>query len=66
MRFTKLQALGNDFICLDCTEEPLPAGPDRLALAMSRRRLGVGADGLLCILPGVEGRGRAFARHIME
>ena len=56
MRFTKLQALGNDFICLDCTERPLPANPDRLAVAMASRRLGVGADGLLCVLPGGEGR----------
>ena len=56
MRFTKLQALGNDFICLDCTERPLPADPDRLAVAMASRRLGVGADGLLCVLPGGEGR----------
>ena len=56
MRFTKLQALGNDFICLDCTQSPPPARPERLAVAMARRRLGVGADGLLCILPGGEGR----------
>lgn len=56
MRFTKLQALGNDFICLDATASPLPEDLPALARAMTHRRLGAGGDGLLCVLPG-DGRG---------
>ena len=42
MRFTKLQALGNDFICLDATASPLPEDLPALARAMTHRRLGAG------------------------
>ena len=56
MRFTKLQALGNDYVCLDFTRRP-PAGElSEVARAVTDRRRGVGADGLLCIFPGEEGR----------
>ena len=54
MRFTKMEGLGNDYIYLNCLEsvpEDLPA----LAVRLSRRHFGVGADGLICIRPGRTG-----------
>jgi len=50
IRFTKLHGLGNDFIML---QEPLPADVDwnKLAPALCHRRTGIGADGLLLVLP---------------
>lgn len=50
MKFTKMQGLGNDYIylnCLDGAPEELPA----LAVRLSERHFGVGADGLICICP---------------
>ena len=51
MRFAKLHGLGNDFLLLDLREggEPLPAAR---ALRLCDRHLGVGADGVLTLLPG--------------
>lgn len=48
MEFTKLQALGNDFILLDC-RETVPDGMEQLARALCDRRYGPGADGVLCL-----------------
>lgn len=51
MKFTKLQATGNDFVLIDLIGTPRP-GADwpRLARAMCHRRLGVGSDGLILVL----------------
>lgn len=48
MKFTKMQATGNDFVVVDAgeSEQSWPA----LARAMCRRRFGVGADGLILLL----------------
>lgn len=54
MHFTKMQGLGNDYIYLNCMEgapEDLPG----LAVRLSHRHFGVGADGLIAIRPGVTG-----------
>lgn len=54
MRFTKMEGLGNDYIYLNCLEgapEDLPG----LSARLSDRRFGVGADGLICIRPGLTG-----------
>lgn len=54
MRFTKMEGLGNDYVYLNCLEgapEDLPG----LAVRLSDRRFGVGADGLICIKPGLTG-----------
>lgn len=51
MRFTKMEGLGNDYIYLNCLEgapDDLPG----LAVRLSDRHFGVGADGLICIGPG--------------
>ncbi len=51
--FTKMHALGNDYIYIDCFATPVEALPDLpdLAARLSRRRFSVGADGLVLILP---------------
>ena len=54
MRFTKMEGLGNDYIYVNCMEgepEDLPT----LAVRLSDRHFGVGADGLICIKPGRTG-----------
>jgi len=49
--FTKMHGAGNDYIYLDALKETLPAEVSRLAVEMSRRHTGVGADGLIVIAP---------------
>ncbi|MCA1828539.1 MAG: diaminopimelate epimerase [Myxococcales bacterium] len=51
MRFAKLHGLGNDFVLLDLRSggEPLPAAR---AVALCDRHRGIGADGVLTLLPG--------------
>jgi diaminopimelate epimerase len=54
MNFTKLEGLGNDFIV---TSDTLDGGSSLLAAIQRRsqslcdRRFGIGADGVLCVLP---------------
>ncbi|MBA2937938.1 diaminopimelate epimerase [Paenibacillus sp. CGMCC 1.16610] len=50
MKFTKLHGLGNDFIVI-AGEKELPAGVDQLAIRLCNRFFGIGADGLVYILP---------------
>ena len=50
MRFSKYQALGNDFIILNRMSENWEV-PDVDVTALCHRRTGVGADGLLYLLP---------------
>jgi len=50
MRFTKMQGCGNDYIYIDGFQERVDH-PEELAIAMSERHFGVGADGLVLILP---------------
>ena len=50
VKFIKMHGLGNDYIYLNCLErtpEDLPA----LAVRLSDRHFGIGADGLICICP---------------
>ena len=49
MNFTKLQAAGNDFILVEADGEGQDWSP--LAIAACDRRFGIGADGLLLLLP---------------
>lgn len=56
MRFTKLQALGNDFICLELAGEHPNEELSRLARTLTDRHFGVGGDGLLCVRSGEGGR----------
>ncbi len=50
MRFTKMEGCGNDYIYINCFEE-IVEQPEKLAIAMSERHFGVGADGLVLIMP---------------
>ena len=50
MRFTKMQGIGNDYIYVNGFEETV-RNPGLMALRMSRRHYGVGADGLVLIEP---------------
>jgi diaminopimelate epimerase len=61
VRFVKMQASGNDFVCIDGFVERPPAHPGEAAKRICDRRLGVGADGLMLIEPS-EG---AHARMIV-
>jgi diaminopimelate epimerase len=51
MRFTKLQGCGNDYIYLDCFNQPPPRDPVALSQAISDRHFGIGSDGLILIAP---------------
>lgn len=52
MKFTKLHGLGNDYVYVNCFEEPL-AGVDlpELSRRVSDRHFGIGGDGLILIMP---------------
>jgi diaminopimelate epimerase len=51
MRFTKMQGAGNDYVYVDCFQEPVPADPAGLARRIADRHFGVGGDGLILIRP---------------
>jgi len=50
MEFTKMHGLGNDFVVV-YGEQELPANASELALKVCNRYFGIGADGLVYILP---------------
>ncbi|MBN2021048.1 MAG: diaminopimelate epimerase [Sedimentisphaerales bacterium] len=50
MRFTKMHGLGNDYVFVDCFSEKV-ANPVKIAIEISDRHFGVGADGLILICP---------------
>ncbi|MDO7905257.1 diaminopimelate epimerase [Paenibacillus sp. JX-17] len=54
MEFTKMQGLGNDFIVV-YGEQQLPADASALARRLCDRHFGIGADGLVFILPSDKG-----------
>jgi len=49
MKFTKLHSAGNDFVLVEAEDGERDWSP--LAAAMCRRHFGIGADGLLLLLP---------------
>ena len=51
MRFTKMHGAGNDYVYVNCFEEPMPADPADLARRVSDRHYGIGGDGLILICP---------------
>jgi len=58
MRFTKMQGAGNDYVYVDCFAQPEPQHPADLARLISDRHYGVGADGLVLILPSQQADAR--------
>ena len=51
--FAKISGSGNDFILIHDEEEEFPDAPD-LIRALCHRQLGIGADGLILLRPGVK------------
>lgn len=52
MRFTKMHGIGNDFVVMDAVTEELPAVDySDLSQRVCERKFGVGADGLIVIVP---------------
>lgn len=51
MKFFKMHGLGNDFILVDGYAEKMPADCYKQAVALCDRHFGIGADGLIYILP---------------
>lgn len=51
MKFTKMQGLGNDFVLVDGLKEKLPENLGELSRKLCDRHFGIGADGLVVILP---------------
>jgi diaminopimelate epimerase len=52
IQFTKMHGLGNDFVVIDAMEKaPLDQKLPDLAKTLSDRRFGIGADGLIFVLP---------------
>lgn len=55
MRFTKMHGIGNDFVMVDCLGQDgaaLAEEAERRAIFLCDRKFGVGADGVILILPG--------------
>ena len=50
MRFTKMQAYGNDYVYIDAIHQELPSLPD-LARFVSDRHFAIGSDGMVLICP---------------
>ena len=50
MKFTKMHGIGNDYIYVNCFEETVKE-PEKLSVKLSRRRYGIGSDGLVLIMP---------------
>ncbi|MEA4911119.1 MAG: diaminopimelate epimerase [Oscillospiraceae bacterium] len=48
LRFTKMQGAGNDYIYIDCMNDDIALSPEQIR-ALSLRRFGVGADGVIFI-----------------
>lgn len=50
MQFVKMQALGNDYVYIDCFKQTVNS-PGKLAGILSDRNTGIGSDGLILIRP---------------
>jgi diaminopimelate epimerase len=51
MLFTKMHGAGNDYVYVNCFEEPFPPDAAELARKVSDRHYGIGGDGLILICP---------------
>jgi diaminopimelate epimerase len=51
MKFTKMHGLGNDYVYVNLFDQKVPGDPAALAVSISDRHFGVGADGLILIGP---------------
>lgn len=53
--FSKYQGLGNDFILVDNRHQPSPILTPEQAVQLCDRNFGIGADGVIFVLPGEQG-----------
>ncbi len=51
MRFSKLHGIGNDFVVIDGIKEKVPEDKGTMAQKLCNRHFGIGADGILLVLP---------------
>jgi len=51
MMFTKMHGIGNDFIMINCFKEKMPRDLNKTARDLCDRHFGIGADGMICMLP---------------
>jgi len=51
MKFVKMHGAGNDYVYVNCFTQLSPKSPAEVAIAISHRRFGVGADGLILVEP---------------
>ena len=51
MKFTKMQGLGNDFVIVDARNLTLPTDLADWSKKLCDRHFGIGADGLMLVLP---------------
>lgn len=51
IKFTKMQAYGNDYVYIDAINQELPNDLNELARFVSNRHFGVGSDGMVLICP---------------
>src|SRR3954470_72770 len=49
MRFVKMHGIGNDYVYVDCVNQPEPADPAGLSRTVSDRHFGIGGDGLILL-----------------
>ncbi|KAG9453652.1 hypothetical protein H6P81_006556 [Aristolochia fimbriata] len=55
VQFVKYQGLGNDFIMVDNRDSLVPKVTPEQAVKICDRNFGVGADGVIFVMPGVKG-----------
>jgi diaminopimelate epimerase len=55
IEFTKYQGLGNDFILIDNRHQATPRITPAQAIQLCDRHFGIGADGVIFVLPGEQG-----------
>jgi diaminopimelate epimerase len=65
LQFTKMHGLGNDFIVVDCADAARSDAVKARAKFLCDRRRGVGADGVICVLPA-EAAGADFRMRIFN
>lgn len=51
MKFVKMHGAGNDYVYVNCFTQQSPQNPAEVAISISHRRFGVGADGLILVEP---------------
>src|SRR3954447_2910345 len=51
MRFVKMHGIGNDYVYVDCFNQPAPADPAALSRVVADRHFGIGGDGLILLCP---------------